>query len=111
MRSSVLLLAGISLSSLLASSAVARPANVSDFSGKTICWSDGNKSTFHANGKLDDSIGGSGTWRFGAAGLEMHTASYTGISDVQIQPDGTYVSKGTTGNGGQTALFTAHICK
>jgi hypothetical protein len=111
MKSSLLLLAGACWFSLfLASSAVARPATVSDFSGKTICWDMGNKSTFHADGKLEDATGGVRTWRLGSAGLEMRTSTWTNGFGVQIQPNGTYVFQGTWVGSGQ-ASYTAHICK
>ena len=110
MKSSLFLLAAVGLLPLFSSSAVARPASISDFTGKTICWNDGDKSTFRADGKLEDSLGGPGTWRFSAAGLEMHTAGWGGAMDVQIQTDGTYVSTGP-GFGGRTAQFSAHVCK
>ena len=52
MKSSIFLLVSFGLLSLLSSTALARPASISDFTGKTICWNDGDKSTSLPDGKL-----------------------------------------------------------
>jgi hypothetical protein len=39
-----------------------RPASASDVSGKTICWNDGGRSVYSANGQFTNNRGVHTTW-------------------------------------------------
>jgi hypothetical protein len=104
---SLAIVAGFSF--LLLPSAVARPVTTADLSGKTICWANGNVVTYLPGGKQISTMGGEGTWRVTAIGVEVITQAYSNIFDDQILPDGTYASD--TDFGGKTFHNTGHICK
>jgi hypothetical protein len=109
MNTSLLTLAaGVGFSFLLSSlPAIARPTTSSDFSGKKICWDNGENLTYRPDGKLAGTS--VGTWASTGKGVEIHTVAWSNIFDIQIQADGTYLSQATFG--GQTLRWTGHVCK
>jgi hypothetical protein len=84
---------GSALASALFSPARAEPATEADLSGKKICWSNGNISSFLPDGKYSSPVIGDGTWTWTAKGVELHTPMLGAILDVDKQPDGTFKSK------------------
>jgi hypothetical protein len=90
---------GSALASALLSPARAEPATEADLSGKKICWSNGNTSSFLPDGKYSSPVIGDGTWTWTAKGVEILTTMLGAILDVDKQPDGTFKSKleGATG--------------
>ena len=80
------------LSLALYSSAIANPVTAKDLSGKKICWSNGNVSTFSPGGKYSSPIVGEGTWSVTSIGIQLKTTQFTGILDIDRQPDGTFKS-------------------
>lgn len=46
-----------------------RPASASDVSGKTICWNDGGRGTYAANGQFTNRQGAHTTWSVPAPGV------------------------------------------
>jgi hypothetical protein len=82
---------GSALSFLLAfvCCAVARQATTKDLAGRTICWDNGEISTYARGGKWENNRHGSGTWKVTAAGIEIHSETFGGILRVEMQDDGT----------------------
>ncbi len=80
------------LSLALYSSATANPVTAKDLSGKKICWSNGNISTFSSGGKYSSPIVGEGTWSMTSIGIQLRTTGFVGILDIDKQPDGTFKS-------------------
>ena len=109
MRILLSLATGAGFSVLLLSTAIARPVTTADLLGKKICWANGNTVTYLPGGKQISTMGGEGTWRVTAIGVEVKTQAFSNIFDDQILPDGTYTSD--TDFGGQTFHNTGHVCK
>jgi len=86
------LAAGAGLASAFLSPATAKLATVADLSGKKICWSNGNISSFLPSGKYSSPLIGDGTWAATANGVEIHAQRWSGFLDVDKQPDGTFKS-------------------
>lgn len=61
-----------------------------DLSGKTICWDNGSASTYGRGGLYSNTLIGQGTWSVTANGVQIHTALYSYLADVQKLPDGTF---------------------
>ena len=90
------LVSSLGLASVLSlglySSATANPVTAKELSGKKICWSNGNVSTFGPGGKYSSPIVGEGTWAVTSIGIQLRTTQFTGILDIDKQPDGTFKS-------------------
>jgi hypothetical protein len=86
------LIAGSVLASVLSLPAIAKLATATDLSGKKICWSNGNISSFLPGGKYSSPLIGDGSWAATAAGIEIHAQRWSGILDIDKQPDGTFKS-------------------
>jgi len=84
---------GSVLASTVFSPAMAELATAADLTGKTICWSNGNKSSFLPDGKYSSPFIGDGTWAWTVKGVEIHTPMMGVVLDVDKQPDGTFKSK------------------
>ena len=67
--------------------AMARPATVKDLAGRTICYNNGEKSTYFRDGKYENNRIGKGTWTVTSAGVQLHAERFSGILDFEIQPD------------------------
>jgi hypothetical protein len=80
------------LSLAVYSSATASPVTAKELSGKKICWSNGNVSTFGPGGKYSSPIVGEGTWAVTSIGIQIRATQFTGILDIDKQPDGTFKS-------------------
>jgi hypothetical protein len=104
-----LLATSVGLLSLSFSNATARPATSADLSGKTICWSDGNISTFYPGGKTAGKLFGEGTWRVTSVGVEFSTKYFMNIYDVEVLSDGSISSDADYG--GRVYHFEGHYCK
>jgi hypothetical protein len=46
-----------------------RPATANDFSGKTICWSNGHVGKYSADGRFENNLGKEGRWFVSDAGV------------------------------------------
>jgi len=100
MRAQVSLIAiGLSISFGLQSYAFASPVTAKDLSGKKICWDYGNVSTFGPGGKYSSPLVGEGTWSVTSVGIQIATSHFTGIMDIDKQPDGTFTSHLEKGSG------------
>jgi hypothetical protein len=82
---------GLALTFLLTSicSATARPVTTEDLAGRTICWDNGEKSTYTRDGKWENDRHGSGTWKVTPAGVEIHSETFGGVLSVEMRDDGT----------------------
>jgi hypothetical protein len=78
------------LSLALSYPAFAAPMTSVDLSGKTICWDNGSASTYGHGGKYSNTLIGEGTWSITADGVQIHTALYSYVANVQKLPDGTF---------------------
>jgi len=65
--------------------AVARPVTTKDLAGRTICWDNGETSTFSPDGKYENSLHGSGTWKVTSNGLEINSV----VARAEMRDDGT----------------------
>lgn len=83
----------------LQSSAFASPVTAKDLSGRKICWDYGNISTFGPKGKYSSPLVGDGTWSVTSVGIQISTPHFTGIMDIDKQPDGTFTSRLEKGSG------------
>ncbi len=90
---------GLSMSFCLHSSAFASPVTAKDLSGRKICWDYGNVSTFGPGGKYSSPLVGDGTWSVTSIGIQIATPHFTGIMDIDKQPDGTFTSRLEKGSG------------
>jgi hypothetical protein len=61
-----------------------RPAAASDFSGKTICWSDGLKAVYAANGQFTNNKGAHTVWSVTPGVLHVGSA----VRQTDVLPDG-----------------------
>jgi hypothetical protein len=75
-----------------AASAFADPVTAKDLSGRKICWQDGLVGTFSPDGKYRSSLSGAGTWQVNSVGVQIRTEHYSGLYDIDKQPDGTLKS-------------------
>jgi hypothetical protein len=80
-------------------SAFADPVTAKDLSGRKICWQDGLVGTFSPGGKYLSSMSGAGSWQVNSAGVQIRTERYSGLSDIDKQPDGTLKSLTRHSNG------------
>ena len=80
-------------------SAFAVSVTATDLSGKKICWDDGLVATFSPGGKYLSNKSGAGTWRATSVGVQLHTEHYSGLYDIDKQPDGTLKSVTRHSNG------------
>ena len=94
-----LLVIGLSMSFGLQSSAFASPVTAKDLSGRKICWDYGNISTFGRGGKYSSPLVGEGTSSVTSVGIQIATPRFTGIMDIDKQPDGTFTSHLEKGSG------------
>lgn len=94
-----LVLIGLGLPLVLQSSAIASPITAKDLTGRKICWDYGNISTFGAGGKYSSPLAGEGTWSITSTGIQINTSRFTGIMDIDKQPDGTFKSMLERGSG------------
>jgi hypothetical protein len=62
-----------------------RPVSAADLSGKTICWSDGTRSTYAANGQYTNNKGGHTVWSVPKPGI-LHAGSKE--RQAEVLPDG-----------------------
>jgi hypothetical protein len=69
-------------------SAFAAPVTAKDLSGKKICWDDGLVGTFSPGGKYHSSLSGAGTWEVTSVGVQIRTERFSGLYDIDRQPDG-----------------------
>jgi hypothetical protein len=76
----------------LASPAMAKLATAAELSGKKICWDNGNISSFLPGGKYSSPMIGDGTWSATASGVAITAQRWSGMLDVDKQPDGTFKS-------------------
>jgi hypothetical protein len=83
----------------LHSSTIASPVTAKDLSGRKICWDYGNVSTFGPGGKYSSPLVGDGTWSLTSVGVQITTAHFTGIMDIDKLPDGTFQSRLEKGSG------------
>lgn len=83
--------------------AMARPVTTQDLAGRTICWDNGETSTYLRGGTWTNSRHGSGTWKVTPAGLEIHSDSFGGALRVELQDDGTILDA--------TYNVPGHFCK
>ncbi len=81
------------------SAAVTSPISAKDLRGRKICWDYGNISTFGAGGKYSSPMAGQGTWSVTSIGIQINTPSFTGVMDIDKQPDGTFRSALEKGSG------------
>jgi hypothetical protein len=96
------LTAVLSPGSFFAVSAFAGSVTATELSGKKICWDDGLVATFLPDGKYHSNKSGEGTWRVTSVGVQLHTEHYSGLYDIDKQPDGTFKSL--------TRHANAHYC-
>jgi hypothetical protein len=99
MRAWVLIVFGMSFPLVFQSPASARPVTLKDLVGRKICWDYGNISTFGARGKYYSPLVGEGIWSLTGSGVQLNTTGFTGIMDVDKQPDGTFQSRLEKGAG------------
>jgi hypothetical protein len=100
MREKISLIAiAVSMAFGLQSSAWASPVTAKDLSGRKICWDYGNVSTFGPGGKYSSPLVGDGTWSVTSVGIQIATPHFTGIMDIDKQPDGTFQSRLEKGSG------------
>jgi hypothetical protein len=90
---------GFALSLAFVCCAMAKPITVKDLAGRKICWDYGNISTFGPGGKYSSSLVGEGTWSVTSVGVQISTPHFTGIMDIDKQPDGTFTSHLEKGSG------------
>ena len=79
--------------------ASASPVTARDLVGKKICWPNGNISTFGAGGKYSSPMVGEGSWSIYPGGVTLQTAKFSGVLDIDKQPDGTFNSSREGGVG------------
>jgi hypothetical protein len=82
----------IAISMVFTASAFPTPVTTADLSGKKICWDDGLVGTFSPSGKYQSSRSGAGTWLVNSVGVQIRTERYSGLYDIDKQPDGTFKS-------------------
>jgi hypothetical protein len=100
MRAQISLIAIVlSMSFGLQSFAFASTVTAKDLSGRKICWDYGNISTFGPGGKYSSPLVGEGTWSVTSVGIQINTPHFTGIMDIDKQPDGTFASHLEKGSG------------
>ena len=100
MRAQISLIAvSLSMGFGLQSSAIASPVTAKDLSGRKICWDYGNVSTFARGGNYSSPLVGDGTWSISSVGVQISTPHFTGIMDIDKQPDGTFLSRLEKGSG------------
>ena len=75
-----------------AASAFADPVTAKDLSGRKICWEDGLVGTFSPGGSYRSSLSGAGTWEVNSVGVQIRTEHYSGLYDIDKEPDGTLKS-------------------
>ena len=86
--------------------AIARPVTAADLSGRSVCWSNGDKETYSPGGKYRSSAYGPGAWQFISAGVVAVQAQSTQWSSaIEKLPDG---SLHATASSGQ---WTGRYCK
>ena len=90
---------GVSMALGLQSSAWASPVTAKDLSGRKICCDWGNISTFGPGGRYSSPAVGDGTWSVTSVGIQISTPRFTGIMDIDKQPDGTFQSRLERGSG------------
>jgi hypothetical protein len=92
--------AGLVCSALLSSiPALAKPVTASDLTGKTICWSNGDKETYAPGGKFVSKSAGGGAWRLmtdGVVAIQGKTWDWT--SSIEKNADGSFDRK-SSGSG------------
>ena len=71
---------------------LAAPVTAAELTGKKICWDNGLISTFLPGGKYFSNMAGNGTWQVTSVGVEIHAEHYSGIYEVDRQPDGSLKS-------------------
>ena len=98
-RKNSLVLIVLSFPLVLPSAAVASAVSAKDLRGRKICWDYGNISTFGAGGKYSSPLVGEGTWSITSIGIQINTPNFTGIMDIDKQPDGTFRSGLEKGSG------------
>jgi hypothetical protein len=69
--------------------AMARPVTTRDLAGKTVCWDNGETSTYSGGGTWANSRHGSGTWKVTPDGVEIHSDTFGGVLLVELPDDGT----------------------
>jgi hypothetical protein len=100
MRATFALIAiGVSIAFGWQSSALANPVTAKDLTGRKICWDYGNVSSFGPGGKYSSPLVGNGTWSVTSIGIQISTPQFTGIMDIDKQPDGTFQSRLEKGGG------------
>jgi len=86
--------------------ATAAPVTAADLTGKTICWANGNKSTYGAGGKFSSTRAGTGTWSLSGSTLVVIGSIRNGTSTIEKMPDGTFQATG----GRKGAMTTGSYC-
>jgi hypothetical protein len=102
MKDMFLLTASITI--LAVSPCLARPVTVKDMSNKTVCWNDGDKETFRADGKWYDRGSGKGTWAWTPTGIQFNGENFVGRYLYEIDNKGEL----TATRGGDK--FWGHFC-
>jgi hypothetical protein len=69
--------------------ALAKPATTADLAGRTICYSNGEKATYHSDGRYENNVIGNGTWRVTSSGVDLETDSLKAVIAIEILTDGT----------------------
>jgi hypothetical protein len=86
----------------------AKSVSQAEWSGKALCWDNGNVARFLAGGKYSSTMIGDGTWRLTANGVEIHGQTWSGMLDLEKLPDGTFQS---VQEGGGRVPATGKYCK
>ena len=84
-----------------------RPITAKDLAGKTICWSDGTKETFAANGVQTSSLGGRRKWSVLEPGVLLVGRRHT---QMEITSDGRFLIHRFCGSCGRDVAWWGTPC-
>ena len=93
-----------------AAAAAAAPVTRADLAGKTLCMSNGDRSTFHSNGRLTSNRFGRGTWAIALGGVQIYAQYKVGLLPLTRRRDGTFRINYTYGHLGSPLIVTGRYC-
>lgn len=109
LHSSYAIGATFSLFLLPATQAIAKPVTAADLTGKSLCWSSGEKETYLAGGKFVSKGWGEGSWRLMSDGIvAIQSKSLEWTASIEKRADGGF-ERNASGSGWSN-FWTGHYC-
>ncbi len=96
----------ITLFPLFSALAIDKPVTAADLTGRSFCWTSGDRDTYSPGGKFESKHWGKGTWQMmadGVVSIKTETAGW--IASIQKLADGSFETRNN-----YHGIYSGHYC-